>query len=119
MGYSIRTSDWRLTIWLPFNNTVFVAEWDATPIAVELYDHRDAQVVLDFDRDGEHENVASDPENAQIIADLSAQLKAQYSYDRSWLVQRMAQMARGQGQQAIRNGYIDRPTAGPDEFLGI
>ncbi len=103
----------------PFNNTVFVAEWQATPIAVELYDHRESQVVLDFDEDGEHENVAADPKNAQTIADLTMQLKAQYSYDRSWLVQRMAQMARGQGQQAIRDGYIDRPTAGPDEFLGV
>ena len=24
MGYSIRTDEWRLTIWLPFNTTVFV-----------------------------------------------------------------------------------------------
>ena len=76
-------------------------------------------MVLDFDADGEHENVAADPENAQTIADLTTQLKAQYSYDRSWLVQRMAHMARGQRQQATRDGYIDRPTAGPDDFLGV
>ena len=76
MGYSIRTSDWRLTVWLPFNNTVFVAEWEAPPIAIELYDHRSAQVVLHFDADGEHENVASKPENAAVITDLMRQLKA-------------------------------------------
>lgn len=62
------------------------------------------------------ENVASDPANAPIIAELKAQLKAQYSYDRTWLVQRMAAMARGQGQQATRDGYINRPMpSGPDD----
>ena len=119
MGYSIRTSDWRLTVWLPFNNTVFVAEWEAPPIAIELYDHRSAQVVLDFDADGEHENVADKPENAAVITDLMRQLKAQYSYDRNWLVHRMAQMAAGQGHQATMDGYINRPAAGPDGLVAI
>jgi len=117
MGYSIRVADWRLTVWLPFNNTVFVAEWDAAPIAVELYDHRTAQVVLDFDDDGEHENVASDQANSDIIATLTAQLRAEYSYDRNWLVQRMAKMAAGQANQATRDGYVDRPApTSPDAF---
>ena len=114
---SIRVADWRLTVWLPFNNTVFVAEWDAAPIAVELYDHRTAQVVLDFDDDGEHENVASDQANADVIATLTAQLRAEYSYDRNWLVQRMAKMAAGQANQATRDGYVDRPApTSPDAF---
>jgi hypothetical protein len=116
-GYSIRTDEWRLTIWLPFNNTDFVAEWDAPIIATELYDHRGAaRVVMDFDVDGEAVNVASDPANVAIIAKLTVQLKAMYSYDRSWLVERMANMARGQGRQATADGYINRPPAtGPED----
>lgn len=51
MGYSIRTDEWRLTIWLPFNNTVFVAEWDAPIIAIELYDHRGCDFLYDFRSD--------------------------------------------------------------------
>jgi hypothetical protein len=63
------TDEWRLTIWLHFNNTVFVAEWEAPIIATELYDHRGAaRVVMDFDVDGEAENVAGDPANAATIA---------------------------------------------------
>ena len=88
---------WRLTVWLPFNNTDFVAEWAAAPIATELYDHRSptARVVMDFDDDGEAVDVAADPTNAEVIAALTVQLCAQYSYNRAWVAQRMAQMARG------------------------
>ena len=72
---------------------------------------------LDFDNDGEHENVASDQANSDIIATLTAQLRAEYSYDRNWLVQRMAKMAAGQGNQATRDGYVDRPApTSPDAF---
>ena len=38
MGYSIRTPDWRLTLWLRWNGTALVADWGG-PAAVELYNH--------------------------------------------------------------------------------
>ena len=38
MGYSIRTPDWRLTLWLRWNGTALAAHWDG-PAAVELYNH--------------------------------------------------------------------------------
>ena len=65
------------------------------------------------------ENVADKAENAATIADLMRQLKAKYSYDRNWLVQKMAQMAAGQGHQATMDGYINRPAAGPDGLPAI
>jgi hypothetical protein len=42
---------------------------------------------------------------SEIIAELTQQLKAQYSYDRSWLVNRMAQMAKGQASQVCTYNY--------------
>ena len=36
---------------------------------------------------GEAVNVAADPVNAAVIAELRVQLKAQYSYDRAWLAE--------------------------------
>ena len=61
----------------------------------------------------EVENLASDPKHAGTIADLTAQLKLQYSYDRAWLAKRMEQMARGQGNQALQDGYVVRPPPPP------
>jgi hypothetical protein len=68
-----------------------------------------------FDEDGEGVNVAADPSNRAVIASLTAQLQAAYSYDRQWLAQRMARMAKGQGQQALSDGYVDHPPAPPGD----
>lgn len=104
MGYSMRTSLWRLTIWLPFNNTDYVAEWGQPPIAVELYDHSGtASVVMDFDDDGEAVNVAQ--KHPDVVAQLMGQLRAMYSYDRAWLAQRMARMAAGYAKEDKRMGF--------------
>jgi hypothetical protein len=62
----------------------------------------------------EVDNVATDPANAGIIAALTIQLQLQYSYDRAWLTQRMRQMANGQGNQALQDGYIVRPPPPPN-----
>jgi len=58
MGYTVRTSDYRYVEW--FN-------WDTKALAArELYDHRaDSQ---------ENENVAGNPENAEIVREMSQML---------------------------------------------
>lgn len=38
MGYSMRTSRYRYTVWLNFNNATFMPDWDHI-ISEELYDH--------------------------------------------------------------------------------
>ena len=62
MGYSIRSLQWRLTMWQPFNTTTYLADWHAPPIAVELYDHR-GENMSDFDS-FELANVAADEAHA-------------------------------------------------------
>lgn len=61
MGYSMRTERYRFTMW--------VSQRDPTVVdAVELYDHAtDPQ---------ENENLASRPEMAQLVRDLTTQLRA-------------------------------------------
>ena len=52
-----------------------------------------------------------------MVAELWAELEEAYSYDRAWLVERMGRMARGQGSQATRDGYVVRPPpVGPDDL---
>merc|ERR1712232_285684 len=97
MGYSIRTVDWRLTMWLPFDNADYVAQWDQEPIAVELYDHRNSSD-FDFDDDGEVMNVAQDPANADIITKLVKELQRQYSWSPNWLSQCRSNMNKRQLQ---------------------
>ena len=61
MGYSMRTKDHRLTLWVDRKNHLKVA-------ATELYDHRvDPQ---------ENQNVAAMPENAHLVRELTRQLRA-------------------------------------------
>ena len=105
MGYSIRTDEWRLTVWLPFNTSLFIANFSVPPIAIELYDHRNATIVFDFDNDGEVENVASDPQYASIIAELSAQLQRQYTWPLAWLIPARQAMLKGQLSQDAMDGF--------------
>ena len=61
MGYSMRTKNYRFTLWVDRKNHSKVA-------ATELYDHRiDPQ---------ENQNIAAKPENADLVKELSAQLRA-------------------------------------------
>ena len=60
MGYTMRTDRYRLTVWVGRNDHTMV---DAT----ELYDHqKDPQ---------ENVNIAKDPANAELVAQLMAQWK--------------------------------------------
>ena len=62
MGYSIRTDDWRYTVWLPFNGTANRGIWNAnardgdSALMEELYSHR-GDNGTDFDA-FENENLA-------------------------------------------------------------
>jgi arylsulfatase A-like enzyme len=61
MGYTMRTDRYRFTLWVARNDHSQVD-------AIELYDHRvDPQ---------ENDNVAGNPENAELVKDLTAKLKA-------------------------------------------
>jgi len=39
MGYTLKTSDYRYTAWIPFVHTTCKPDWDVI-IAEELYDHK-------------------------------------------------------------------------------
>jgi hypothetical protein len=119
MGYSIRTRGWRLTVWVPFNNTFYTGSFPSTPncspnnvtsnplsfgsgssnssscLAIELYDHRQS-LPFDFNQDGEQKNVAKDPAHADVLDQLFGQLVAQYSYPISWLEKRQQRFLSGE-----------------------
>ncbi|KAK3249339.1 hypothetical protein CYMTET_41227 [Cymbomonas tetramitiformis] len=39
IGYSVRTEDWRYTVWLPWNATTLRGNFDSEPLGLELYSH--------------------------------------------------------------------------------
>jgi hypothetical protein len=41
MGYSMRTDEWRYTVWVPWNSELYAPEWDQPWGGEELYDYRD------------------------------------------------------------------------------
>ena len=81
MGFSVRSSSWRYTEWIPYNKTGGFPEWSHGAAAWELYDHR-----LDkgdsFD-DFENANMANDTSAAAVAARsvLAAALRAQFEHD--------------------------------------
>ena len=81
MGYSIRSLQWRLTMWQPFNTTTYLADWHTPPIAVELYDHRGDPAALGtawFDPDRvENENVVD--REVAVAAEMHALLRKMFS----------------------------------------
>jgi iduronate 2-sulfatase len=120
MGYSIRTLDWRLTVWVPFNNTLYTANWDKDPIAVELYDHRNASI-FDFDNDGEIINLAGDPDYADIQATLMRQLQEKYTWPSQWLLGARNSMLTGQLSDDKKMGFfpysgLPQPSSFSDEL---
>ncbi|XP_036148458.1 iduronate 2-sulfatase isoform X2 [Monomorium pharaonis] len=66
MGYTLKTSNYRYTAWLPFAHTTCKPDWDVI-IAEELYDHR-------IDR-AENFNVAASPRMLKIKKYLRALLR--------------------------------------------
>jgi len=82
MGYSMRTTRWRYTEWAVWNGTSLRPEWsaqiDQADSLVELYDHHG-----DVGNNGppmwdDFENVNVAQQNLDLIASLSAQLRAFY-----------------------------------------
>eukprot|EP01047_Picozoa_sp_COSAG01_P038039 COSAG01_NODE_3062_length_6651_cov_63.810745_2_plen_226_part_00 len=79
MGYTMRTTQWRFTIWLPFDDTAarVATPWPslaAMHSQIELYDLR-LDHGRDFDFDGYSYNVAGKPEHAATVEQLWQQLK--------------------------------------------
>ena len=82
MGYSIRTEDWRYTEWVAWNGTALAPVW-TNLTARELYEHRaEAAYPTDFNS-GEVANVAANQSYADVCANLSRQLRAQFASHRS------------------------------------
>lgn len=76
MGYTLRTSEWRFTVWVPFlwEHSPPWPDWNATRrVGRELYAHHgdDGSSYDTF----ENVNVAELPENAELVARLTEQLK--------------------------------------------
>ncbi|MEA3225747.1 MAG: hypothetical protein U9Q07_07325 [Planctomycetota bacterium] len=61
MGYSMRTDQYRFTIWIDVRNP------DAEPVAAELYDH--------LEDPDENANIAGNSDNAPLVSKLTVQLK--------------------------------------------
>eukprot|EP00937_MAST-01D_sp_MAST-1D-sp2_P005350 g5350.t1 len=81
MGYSARVDGWRYTEWLAWNQSALLPLWNNVT-ARELYDFRAvdaaAHYPTDFDA-SETINVANRSENAALVANLSAVLRAHYT----------------------------------------
>lgn len=101
MGYSVRTDDWRYTVWLPFNGTANRAIWPAATVPAfasggakgnaalrvggagtrdrmeELYSHH-GDTGADFDA-FENENVAMQPGMAAVCTQLYEQLRQRWA----------------------------------------
>lgn len=65
MGYTVRTPDWRYTLWVVWNNVTLTPNWDG-PKAEELYNHtNDDSSSFDL---WENVNVAKEhPETAKTL----------------------------------------------------
>lgn len=92
MGYTLRTVDWRYTVWLDFNGSSLTGRWDecslfqrnndpaASFCATELYVHGLDEDLTDFEN-FEPVNLARHPAFFNISASLHAQLKAHFLSD--------------------------------------
>lgn len=78
MGLSIRTTQYRLTKWLVWNQSSLSPIWNNVS-AVELYDHRDESLFpVNFDDPSENANVAGDAGYGDVIEELAALLAKQF-----------------------------------------
>ena len=71
MGYSVRNSLWRYTLWLPWNGTALSAAWDSAEYEEELYSHG-GDISMDFDA---YENVNLASSNPGVSKQLRARLR--------------------------------------------
>ena len=80
MGFSLRSADWRLTIWAKWNNATLCPEWRDSTNQIELYDHRNDTAMVDFDAT-ENVNVADDPANDAVLQVLKKAVHTFFAED--------------------------------------
>merc|ERR1712232_927937 len=73
MGLSIRTLQWRYTLWLKWNGKTLAPEWNADTVGEELYDH-DGDLGDETDK-FETVNLATSSAHAAVKEQLRRQLK--------------------------------------------
>ena len=73
MGYSMRTIDYRYTMYIPFKRPHRLPIWDESIYDEELYDHR-GETGLDFGH-REHVNLARDASHNTTLVRLRLQLR--------------------------------------------
>lgn len=72
MGYTLRTEEWRFTLWTKFDWDKLAPQWGET-LGMELYSHA-GDDGFHYD-DFENENLAYDPEHASRVEAMTKQLK--------------------------------------------
>jgi len=77
MGYSVRTSEYRYTEWLPWNQSTLKPLWGQAA-AAELYDHRGLPSYPTNFNLGENSNQINVTAFAPVVAKLSSLLKMQF-----------------------------------------
>ena len=78
MGYSIRTGEWRYTVFCAWLGQALRGDWGNCSSA-ELYEHTGQAGVQPLYRpEGEVSNVVGLPQNAQVVAALHSRLQAQF-----------------------------------------
>ncbi|EOD06093.1 hypothetical protein EMIHUDRAFT_204694 [Emiliania huxleyi CCMP1516] len=77
MGYSVRSEQYRYTLWLPFDGDENLAAWSGTDEHEELYSYVDSK--MDDFNSFEKVNVASDPMYTVKKAELRAVLTAAFN----------------------------------------
>ena len=82
MGYSLRNDRWRYTEWVQWNKTAAAPLWGdfGNGGGRELYDH-EGDYGADMDAASDVLNLASRPEHAALVKNLSAQLHAHFNGD--------------------------------------
>lgn len=88
LGYSVRTGEWRFTVWVPWDHEALTADWSRLEAegAEELFDLRG--FYSDFDFPGLSVNVAGLPEHAELVEAFRSELQETAA---SWTQQRHPQ----------------------------
>ena len=73
MGYSLRTPDWRYTVWVPMDGATERVDW-TRPVFDELY-AVSGDVPFDFDFAGYAVNVAA--AHADVVEELRGELRGE------------------------------------------
>jgi hypothetical protein len=77
MGYSLRTDQWRYTVWVPWSTKAFAPLWDQPLGGEELYDHRDPRCNEKGNFDlCETRNLATEGSLAGVKEELYAKLRS-------------------------------------------